>query len=345
MSIRSTLAGLRGLLPLAAICLLSATPLLADTSKDANTPLLADTSKNSDASKAKPQDITQSILDEVTPLNTFDAEGVYVGQSPFKIKRFDGRGAQSQQPYQSISETDASIEYGRRIHLFGNVYLKLAGSYERLDFSETNAPVPTSLQSLGGVVAIENVQQGEVGAFLRVAPGIYYSDIDQVSFGNFNAPVALGAILPVGKKFFVLVGADFNVLAKYPVYPILGVVWLIANNLRVQGTPPDPRLIYSVNEQLDLFVGGEIQGDNYKRGSNPNYRQQDQRFNGAIIDYSEFRVGGGATYSPNKKVDLDIDFAGGWDFGQTFNYYRGDGSKQFETRGAPYARISVTSKF
>ena len=85
-------------------------------------------------------------------------------------------------------------------------------------------------------------------------------------------------------------------------------------------------------------------GDTYKRGSNPNYRPQDKRFNGGVIDYSEFRAESGITYTPFKKLDMDIDFAGGWDFGQNFDYYRGSG-KEFKTDGAPYGRISLTAKF
>jgi hypothetical protein len=332
MFIRRAPTGACRWLPLAAACLLPAV-VFAGTTTDTASP--TDQSAN----------VTQAVAEGNTPLDTLDVEGVYVGQSSFRIKRGNGSPGNPEVPYGSISETDLSFEYGHRFHLFGKVYLKLSAEYERFDFSTTDAPIPTSLQSLGGIISVEYIQQGEVGAFFRVSPGIYYSDLNQVNSGNFNAPIALGTILPIGKKFYVLVGLENNVLAKYPVFPILGFVWLITDHLRVMATPPDPELIYSVSDALDLFIVGEIIGDSYKRDYNPDYRPQDQRFSGAVVDYEEMRVGGGLTYTPVKKLDLDIDVAGGWDLGQDFDFYRGESTKRFRTHGAPYARLSVSAKF
>ena len=331
MFIRSSLARLRRLLPLAAACLWPAA-LFAGTSDD--------TASSTDQTKNVPA----AVLDKITPLNTVDIDAIYVGQGHFTTKAGNGPNG-VQIPYQSISETELSLEYGRRFHLFGKVYLKVAADYDRYDFSTTNAPIPTSLQDLGGVVALEYIEQGEVGAFLRFAPGAYYSNFNQINTGNFNVPISLGSIVPVGKKVYVLLGLDYNILIKYQARPILGVVWLITDHLRVMGVEPDPQLVYSVNEALDLFIGAEIEGESFKRDYNPNYTKGNERFSGAVLDYSETRLGGGATYTPIKKLDLDIDFAGGWDLGQNFDFYRGESSKEFKTRGAPYARLSVSAKF
>ena len=333
-SFRSTPAGgLRRLLPLAAACLLPTAALFAATGD------------NPDSTANKTQSVTQDILDKMTPLNDIQEDAVYVGQGHFIIKDGFGPDGKTELPYKSISETDLSLEYGRRFHLFGQVYLKVAAAYERYDFSATNAPIPTSLQSLGGVVALEYIQQGEVGAFFRTAPGVYYSDFNQISRGNFNIPFSLGTILPIGKKVYVLVGLETNVLAKYPVLPVLGVIWLITDHLRVMGREPDPQLVYSVNDAIDLFIGAELNGGSYKRDYNPDYTKGNRRFSGAVLDYSETRLGGGVTYSPKKNLDLDIDFAGGWDLGQNFDFYRGESTKEFKTRGAPYARISLEANF
>ncbi len=42
-------------------------------------------------------------------------------------------------------------------------------------------------------------------------------------------------------------------------------MWLINDHLRLEAVPPEPRLIYTVNDQLDFFAGGELLGDAYKR--------------------------------------------------------------------------------
>jgi hypothetical protein len=139
------------------------------------------------------------------------------------------------------------------------------------------------------------------------------------------------------------VGARFSLLAKYPVFPIAGAVWLINDHLRIEAVPPEPRIIYSVNKKLDFFAGGELLGEAYKRDTIDGARPQDQRFSGGVIDYSEERAGAGLTYSPCSAVDVDI--SGGWDFGRDFDYYRGDAAKRFITDGAPYAKVAISAEF
>ncbi len=285
----------------------------------------------------------EAALDEGTPLDTLDIEGSYVGASGFTTKKFSGAGASTQVPYKDQAEIESEIQYGHRFHLEGRVYLKLGVDYQRFDFGETTAPIPSSLQQLSGVVALEYVVHGQAAAFINVKPGIYSSDFNHVGTGNFDAPTAIGTILPVFKSFYVLVGARWSLLAKYPVFPIAGAVWLINDHLRVEAVPPEPRIIYSVSKKLDFFAGGELLGEAYKRNVNPAARPQDQRFNGAVIDYSEERAGAGLTYSPCSAVDVDL--SGGWDFGRDFDYYRGDSTKQFKTNGAPYAKMSISAEF
>ena len=288
------------------------------------------------------KDTTQNILDDITPLNDFSAEGSYVGESGFRIRRFSGDGPSTQQSYGHMDESQEEIEFARRIHLVDRLYLKLGAQYERFDFGTTQAPLPTSLQSIAGVVALEYVVQGKPALFITSNPGIYFSDTHDLSMGNFDAPTSIGGIVPLAKKFYLLLGARFSILAKEPVYPILGVVWLISDHLRLEAVPPEPRLIYSVNEKLDFFAGGELLGDAYKRDDTNFTQRGEKRFSGGVIDFTEFRAGGGLTYSPIKQIDIDL--SGGWDFERDFDYYRGS-SKRFVTDGAPYAKVKISAEF
>lgn len=288
------------------------------------------------------QNPTQNILDDITPLNDYSAEASYVGSSGFRIRRFSGDGPSTQQSYGHLDESQEQMEFTRRIHLVDRVYLKLGAAYERFDFGTTNAPLPTSLQSIAGVVALEYVVQGKPGLFITSNPGIYFSDTHDLSLGNFDAPTSIGGIVPLSKKFYLLLGARVSILAKEPVYPIIGAVWLIGDHLRLEAIPPEPRLIYSFSDKLDVFVGGDLLGDAYKRDETHYTQRGERRFSGGVIDYSEYRAGGGITYSPIKQVDIDL--SGGWDFGRDFDYYRG-ASKRFVTDGAPYAKVKISAQF
>jgi hypothetical protein len=322
----------RFLLPWLAVCALPAAGLFAGT-------------------ETAPPDKTvqEQVLDQMTPLDLLNVEASYVGGSTFTIKRFNGAGAGTQASYGDPSESEEEIEYGHRFHLFDKLYLRAGVDYQRFDFSQHSAPIPDSLQNLSAEFQLEYVVQGEPAVFLRTRPGVFYSDVHQVHFASIDVPTDAGGIIPGTllysglKKVYILVGAHFSLLSKYPVLPIGGVVWLINDHLRLEAIPPEPRLIYTVSKQLDLFVGGEFLGESYKTAPNPNARPQDQRFNAGIIDFSEYRAGAGLTYSPIKQIDIDL--TGGWDLERDFDYYRGDNPRNFEQRGAPYAKIRVEAEF
>ncbi len=322
------------LLPLVAICALPASGLFAGT----------DTATTTDG-----KSVPETVLDQMTPLDLLDVQSSYVGTTGFTTKRFNGDGAGTQQPYGDISETEEEIEYGHRFNLFGKVYLRLGFDYQRFDFTKTSAPVPLDLQNICGEIQLEYVVQGEPALFFRMRPGVFFSNINQVNYGSIDVPMDIGGIIPADsiipsfKKVYVLVGAHVSFLSKYPVFPIGGVVWLATDKLRVEAIPPEPRVIYSLGKHLEAFAGGELLGQSYKRASDPSARPQDQRFSDAVLDFTEYRGGAGLTFKPIKAIDIDL--SGGWDFQQDFDYYRGNATKQFETHGAPYAKLSVDAEF
>ena len=298
--------------------------------------------------KNPPASPLQQTLDEVTPVNELTTQTTYVGVSPFHQKEFrtpsplapDGR----QTNYQHIDELENSLDFAHRFHLFDQVYLKLGASYERYDFGTTDAPLPSTLQDINGVVALEYVVHGHTAAFIKASPGVYFSQNSHIDLGSVDVPTAIGSAfkVPFLPKVYGLAGINISVLSRHVVDPILGVIWLIRDDLRLQATPPTPRLIYNFNDRLDLFVGGEVLGQSYHRDANDDYRPQFKRFSGGVIDLSESRLGGGFTYKPCKGVEIEAN--GGWDLGITFDYYRGAG-KRFTTEGAPYAEFAVSAEF
>ncbi len=293
------------------------------------------------------QGATQSITDDVTPLNTLETQSTYVFSAPFQEKEFrtpspdapNGR----QSNYEHIDELENTFEYGHRIHLVDKVYLKLGIDYERWDFSKTTAPLPTTLSALRGEINFEYIVHGMPAAFVNFNPGVYYAN-SKASLGSVDMNTAAGTLFPIPylKNVYGLVGLEFSILAHYPVQPFGGVVWLINDHLRLQAVPEEPRLIYTVNKQLDFFVGGQVSGTAFKRNSDDDARPQFKRFSKGVIDFSEERVGAGLTYTPIEAVDIDL--SGGWDIQRDFNYYRGD-SKRFVTDGAPYVKLEVSANF
>ena len=232
----------------------------------------------------------------------------------------DGR----QTNYQSIDELQNSFDYAHRFLLSGPVYLKLGVSYERYDFGTTDAPIPSTLQDLNGLVALEYVVHGHTGAFIRASPGVYYSQASHISLGSVDVPVAIGSAfkVPYFKNVYGLAGVNISILAHDVVDPILG------RHLDRQRQPaPHGRAAHAPAHLQPHRPSGRFRrrrgqsGQAYKRAENDSYRPQFKRFSGGVIDFTEDRVGGGLTLKPHKGIEIDA--SGGWDLGRTFNYYRG----------------------
>ena len=323
----------RFLVPLAAFCLLPIGGLLATTTtqSDDSTTLTVD---------------PRSIPDDAPPpMSAFEIDSSYVGDSDFREKRFDGAGAGRAVDFAGIDEAANAVEIDRRVHLFDRIYLKLGMKFERFDFSTTTAPIPSTLQTLHGIIGLEYVVKGEPAVSLYVNPGLYLAHFSQINLGSIDVPVdiATGVPVPFFHNVYGIVGMHISALARDPVFPILGVVWLINNHLSIQAVPPEPRAVYKLNNHFDMFVGGELLGEAYKTDYRRGLRPQDQRFNGAVLDYSESRVGGGTTYNFNKA--LNIDLGGGCTLQRDFDYYRPDASKRFITHPAPYAKVEISAEF
>ena len=329
----------RLLLALAAVCALPAGGLLATTTTTDQDTVPTKSATNS----VNP---TDAVADDAPPLlNAFEIDSSYVGDSGFDTKRFDGAGAGRAVDYKGIDEFQNAVEVDRHIHLFNQFYLKLGAKYERYDFATTTAPIPSTLQDLHAIIGLEYVFMGEPAVYLYVNPGVFLSHFSVVNFGSVDAPVDLGTGVPVPylHNVYGVIGIHISALAKNVVNPILGLVWLINDQLSLQAVPPEPRLVYKVNEHFNLFVGGELLGEAYKTSYRNDLRPQEQRFNGAVLDYSEDRVGAGLTYNVNKALNIDV--SGGCSVERSFDYYRPSASKRFITDPAPYAKLEISAEF
>ncbi len=295
------------------------------------------------------KNVTKSLgKEEPVPLNLLESNFSYVGESSFKIKQFDGAGPLNSA--RSFGRQDEFHEYlsaARRIPLgaFDNrLFLKLGASYERFDFGTTRAPLPTTLQSATGLIGLEYIVQGRPAIFFETKPGVFFSDLNDVTTGSFDSPTVLAATFPIRKNIYGIVGVRGSLLSHYPVIPIGGLVWVVTDKLRLEAVPPEPRLIYSFSEKLDVFVGGDLLGESYRRDRNNRARLPlDRQFNNAVVEYNEYRIGAGVTLTPAK--GLDIDLSGGYVPQREFYYYRTESDKRYQAHGAPYAKVAIKAEF
>lgn len=236
-------------------------------------------------------------------------------------------------------EVHNSFSYGHRFFLSGHLYLHLGISYDRFDFGNTGAPVPEHLQGVAGTIGIDYMHNNDVGAFIQVKPGFYTED----DFGSssFDAPITLGRIFVLQPdKLYVFVGANASFLrGRFPVIPLAGLIWMPNERLKLMAILPEPRIIYSVCDKWDLWVGGQLTGGSFRTDRDDTIVPH--KLSNAQVDYADYRVGGGVIYSPCDAVTLNL--GGGYAIERSFDFYRAD--MKYKTDPAPYLRLEFKAKF
>jgi hypothetical protein len=273
--------------------------------------------------------MTAPMSDEYVPLDTFNIDSGYVFESD--LNHGGSHGKQD--------EIQNEIEYGHRIHLSGNFYIHLGLAYDRFDFGSTNSPVPNHLQSFAGVFGIEVMKGSDVGAFISIRPGFYTQN--DIGISSFDMPISLGRIFVVqDKKFYIFLGAYAAFLhGGLPVWPLAGVIWIPNEKVRLMATLPDPKLIYSVSDKLDLYLGGELVGGSFRTDRNPGI--EPGKLNGAQVDFVDYRVGVGFNYDLSKLSSLD--FGAGYSIQREFDFDRA--GETYRTDPSPYIRLTVKLAF
>ena len=126
---------------------------------------------------------------------------------------------------------------------------------------------------------------------------------------------------------------------RFPVIPLLGVIWMPDDKWKVLGLLPEPRVIYSPNDKWDFWLGGELIGGSFRTDRNDTIFPS--KLNGAEVDYTEYRAGGGFIYSPCNNVSIDL--GGGYAIRREFDFHRAD--IRYKADGAPYLRVEFKAKF
>ena len=272
---------------------------------------------------------SSQIATDAVPLDLFKIEQAYIFESD--LNHGGSLGKQD--------EIHNEFEYGHRIQLRGNVYLHLGVSYERYDFGSTNAPVPNHLQSLAGVVGVDIMHGKDVGAFIEFRPGFYTQNDFGIS--SFDVPITVGRIFVLETdKLYLFGGAYVSFLrGGYPVIPLLGVIWIPNDKVRLMGVLPEPKLIYSPTDKLDLWLGGELVGGSFRTDRNDGIRPT--KLNGAQVDFSDYRAGVGLTYELAKNCSLDL--AGGYSIERHFAFHRA--GENYRTDPSPFVRLQLKVAF
>jgi hypothetical protein len=267
------------------------------------------------------------------PLDIFEMESSYVLESDLNHGGSFGKQ----------DELQNHIYYAHRFQVTGNWYARAGLDYDRYDFGNTDAPVPVHLQSGAAVISVDYMHGDDIGAMLEFRPGFYTEE--HIGLSSFDCPITLIRFWVVKPDtFYLLTGVNYSFLrGGSGVVPVAGFVWVPNKKFHLMAVPSEPRAIYCVNKQLDLYVGGEFQGGSFRTDHHDDFLGIPHvgKLSGAQVDFEDYRVGGGLVWSPNNLVDVDL--GAGCSIERAFLFHRA--GENYRTDPSPYLRIEVKARF
>lgn len=277
--------------------------------------------------------------DETPVAQEFSVSDSYTGGAGFK---------QGNAPVGNVSENYSAFNYVASPAIRDGLLLRIGVTGENFSFgTPSNSPVPNTLQSAALVIGADYAASDKILLRLEAHPGIY-GDLSHIEGGAFNVPVQFGGTYLYSKDLQFILGFQYDAFSSTPFIGAPGVRWQFADKWVLSAIPPNPRLEYELNKAVTLFVGAEIIDSTFRVG--PNFGathggsgpSTNHTLNNALLDYSEYRVGGGAEihFMPG----LTLNVAGGYVPYRDFDFHRADTSFH-SWSGAPYAEVGLSGSF
>jgi len=241
-----------------------------------------------------------------------------------------------------VETLDAAIRAIGSYQIKDGALLRFGLEFDRHEFGfREGAPLPDDLQAFHLTLGAD-FQLGQAWLVrFEIQPG-FYGDDGNLRGRNFSFPMILGASYFVSSDLQLVVGVSYNPDRKYPVLPGIGFRWKFATDWVMDAVLPTPRIEYSLSKSLTLYAGADLRGDTYRVSGNFGTTHGDPKLDNAVVDYSEVRVGAGATWKINNSLTLEAE--SGCVVVDEFDFSRSD--IRYHSVQAPlYGGISLKATF
>lgn len=201
-----------------------------------------------------------------------------------------------------------------------------AGAQAENYFFAANPAWPRRLQDYAATLSLEYFEGAENVAALTLRPGWYFEN--HPTTAAWDVPVDLTAGFPVLPALDGVVGFS-NARFYHHALPVLGLIWTINPQWRIELVYPEPAVVVTFNPTMSLRLGGELMGAGFLSDARPVRTP---------IEYESYRVGAEwkATWSPQFQWSVGA----GVEAERNFDFFRQQG--RLHGSGAGYLKISAT---
>ena len=219
--------------------------------------------------------------------------------------------------------------------------LRLGFDWERFSFDMPNgSPLPDALQAPALVLGIDTQFSNSILARFEFRPGIYGTN--HLEWDNFNMPFIAGATYIYSPTLQFIAGVSVDVEAEWPVIPAAGVRWDVARQWVINAILPKPRIEFSPNQNMTLYVGADIKQTGYRMDDQFGNQHGNRNLNNAILTYTEVRTGVGLDWKflPAMTISAEV----GYQPYRSFDFHRAEINFR-ETGSAIYGGVSLHGAF
>jgi len=241
----------------------------------------------------------------------------------------------------SINELATDVKYVISPQITDDLLLRFGAEWERFAFGTSQAgALPDTLQHVSAVIGFDYQLADQWLMRAEVQPGIY-GDFTQIGWGNFDAPLFMGAVYLHDADLQWFFGLRMDLRSQYPVFPALGVRWKFADVWTLDFQLPKPRLEYDVNDKLQAYLGAGIKDGTFVVGEHFGDAHGIPFLNNATVDYTDVRVGPGFSWKVIPTLTLEAE--GGYMAYRTVDFFHQH--VKLESRPAPYFQLACHARF
>ncbi len=242
----------------------------------------------------------------------------------------------------SISAQNGNAEYVLTSRYNEGAPIRLGGQWQEYWFGGTSGTqVPNTLHSEAVIAGVDLEVFDAIFIRIEAQPG-FYSASSNFSGKSFNVPVIVGGSYLYNKDVQLVLGVSIDPVRNYPVLPGGGIRWQINEHWLLNAVLPKPRLEYEFSKQFTVYGGANFQETSFRTDHQFGTATGSSKLNSAWLDYTEVRVGTGATLKVNDKINVDLE--AGYVVYRDFDYHRA-GIDLHSNEGGVYGGISIGAKF